>query len=222
MSQTVTQVSVPTNVSLQAQSFSISLPSKGFPDAWLLPSDDQVITKAQWNHEEPPADAPYGDEFTVDWPHSNSAGLFTPSSRGVIGPTIVRHYFGLVGCIIPIASIPMLGETPAMIFTIAGPADAEGKKQFYVYFHNSLDLSATKIYRLSRFATVADFFRNSEPWKVCVPPVSGGEDMAKQELNKFGYSYDEPLKNAIQWGAEYLARKAAGLVVDNVEENSRV
>ncbi|KAJ7220728.1 hypothetical protein GGX14DRAFT_675828 [Mycena pura] len=183
-------------ISLQA---SIALPSEGFPAAWLLPYDDQVIVKAQWNHEAPPADAPDGDEFTADWSISNSAVFFTPTSLGVaIGPTIVRHYFGLAGCIIPIASIePMLSESPAMIFTIAGPADAEGKKQFYVYFHDSLDLSATEVYSLSRFASVADFFRNPHAeqwghWQVRVPPVPGGEDMAKQELNKLGYSYDVP------------------------------
>ncbi|KAJ7220741.1 hypothetical protein GGX14DRAFT_675845 [Mycena pura] len=157
------QVSVPTNISLQA---CIALPSEGFPAAWLLPYDDQVIAKAQWNHEAPPADAPYGDDFSVDWPHS---GLFTLSSRGYsIGLTIVRHYFGLVGCIIPIASIPTLGES-TMIFTIAGPADAAGKKQFYVYFHDSPDLGATRIYRLRPFASVVDFFRGgydraSSPW----------------------------------------------------------
>ena len=182
---------------------------QGFPAAWLLPYDDQVITKAQWNHEEPPAGAPCGADFSVNWLRS---GLFVLSSRGnSIGLTIVRHYFGLVGCIIPIASIPTIGES-TIIFTIAGPADAEGKKQFYVYFHDSLDLSATKIYRLRPFASVVDFFLNShaEPWGQVprVPPVPGGEDMVKQELNKIGFSYDDPSKNAIDWGDYW----AAGLV----------
>ncbi|KAF7341170.1 hypothetical protein MVEN_01851900 [Mycena venus] len=199
-SQTVSQVSVSTEISLQAQAKSpfLPLPSQGFPTAWLVSCDNQVFTNAQWNHEAPPADAPEGDEFTVDWSTSNSAPYFSLTANGLaVGPTIIRFYFGLPGCVIPIASVPMFGETPAMVFTIAGPAK-EGTKPFYVYLHNPQKLSASELYCLRSFSSVADFFRNShvEPWgQMCLSPVHGGEDATTKELIKCGYLYDELPKN---------------------------
>ncbi|KAF8144417.1 hypothetical protein K438DRAFT_1782888 [Mycena galopus ATCC 62051] len=146
----------------------------------------------------PPADAPEGDEFTVDWSTSNSAPYFSPTVNGLaVGPTIIRFYFGLPGCVIPIASVPMFGETPAMVFTMAGPVKEE-TKPFYVYLHNPQKLSASELYCLRSFSSVAEFFRNShvEPWgQMCLSPVHGGEDATTKELIKCGYLYDELPKN---------------------------
>ncbi|KAF8207852.1 hypothetical protein K438DRAFT_1814414 [Mycena galopus ATCC 62051] len=199
---------------------------KGFPAAWLEPVHDQfVFERAQWNLEPAPPDAVEGEELSVNWPHASSAYHFLPKFRGVaIGPTIIRLYFGLTGCIIPVADVPIL-ETATMVFTIAGPADAEGKKEFYVYVHDHDKLSAIQLYRLPAFKSIADMYRNCcvEPWgTVCVPPVAGGEEVTTKELIRCGYLSSEtpskpkkpkkPKKNAFDW-ADYFAREKAGEVL---------
>ncbi|KAF8215024.1 hypothetical protein K438DRAFT_768856 [Mycena galopus ATCC 62051] len=188
--------------------------SKGFPAAWLEPIHDQFVMELpQWNHESPPADALEAEDFIVNWSQSCSAPCF--KSGAAIGPTIVRLYFGLMGCIIPIADF-LIAETPTMIFTIAGPVDAEGKKDFYVYVHNHSTLSAIQLYRLPPFPSVAEFYRNCfmEPWgTVCVQPVVGGEDAATKELIKCGFLSEAPSKpkkskkrkDAVDWEAREKA-----------------
>jgi hypothetical protein len=85
--------------------------------------DDAVVVEStQWNHESAPAGVQVLDnkDFIVDWSRSRSVSYFTLTCGGItIAPTIILHYFGLTGCIIPIADIPTL-EIPAMVSTPRG------------------------------------------------------------------------------------------------------
>ncbi|KAJ7195491.1 hypothetical protein GGX14DRAFT_676744 [Mycena pura] len=168
--------------------------SQGFPAAWLVAKDDElIIEQTLWNNEPVPVDNGF---FSNEWPFTLLSKFFKLTFRGFApGSTIIRLYFGLMGCIIPIATVMHL-ETPGMVFTFAGPTDNDGKKDFYVYVHDYLKISTTKLYNLGPFASVADFYWNYDvvPWgTVCVQPVAGGEEVAMEELMKHGYfSWPEP------------------------------
>ncbi|KAJ7207582.1 hypothetical protein GGX14DRAFT_635580 [Mycena pura] len=164
-----------------------AVPLKGFPAAWLVSQDEKlVLERSEWNHEAAPAGTE--DDFDVDWPRSRIDQNF--HSKYPFGPLAIRLLFGVPGCIIPIAAVWGL-RSDTMVFTIAGPADSEGKKDFYVYFNGYSDeLDEIDLCHLPPFASVADFYQNylKKPWSEgFIPPVAGGRDAALKELRKWGY-----------------------------------
>ncbi|KAJ7367724.1 hypothetical protein DFH08DRAFT_1070554 [Mycena albidolilacea] len=126
-----------------------SLP--GFPAAWLVHRDDTVVVEStQWNHES----APPGVLDIVDCQDPGAS------------PTLRLH-------VVVSPSTPPLSPTTSVSRAASslsptyrplkyqGPADAEGKKNFFVYYHDHFTLSVTELYRIPRpFASVDDFYGN--------------------------------------------------------------
>ncbi|KAG5634555.1 hypothetical protein DXG03_005798, partial [Asterophora parasitica] len=108
---------------------------QGFPPAWMTSNaDTYVIDFAHWNKEPAPEFNPpqvtYSC-FSADWRWFGDTDLLMRSEYGVeIWGLIIRLYFGFKGCIIPVAYMP---DSPAFVFTIAGPYDADEKKDFYIF-----------------------------------------------------------------------------------------
>ncbi|KAJ6541975.1 hypothetical protein DFH09DRAFT_1282686 [Mycena vulgaris] len=166
MSQTVTELSVPEG--------KITLESpKGFPDVWLTRDDEKY---------------PPEKYLSVDWDDFYGVNLLVPLEEyGVeIGAIIVRFYFGITGCIIPIVCLPEFDEL-IFIFTTAGPCDADGKKQFYFLTYDPC-LEATRLLEIGRgFSSVADLYSNIKPGSKRVQPVAGGAEAVRLEYDKCGY-----------------------------------
>ncbi|KAF7349459.1 hypothetical protein MSAN_01736000 [Mycena sanguinolenta] len=138
--------------------------STGFPDAWLTPMPERyVIDTTYWNKE--PAlktDPPRQTNFSVEWNRFYGTNFLTREMFGleVIG-IVIRRYFDIPGCIIPIAFIdghPM----DTFVFTIAGPC-TDGKKKIYLFTHDS-PLSENYLYSFGTpFCSVAEFHLNRTP-----------------------------------------------------------
>ena len=91
-----------------------------------MPQDEKlVLERSEWNHEAAPTGTE--DDFDVDWPRSRIDKCFDP--KFPFGPIVIRLLFGVPGCIIPIAGVWGL-RSDTMVFTIAGPADSEGKQLY--------------------------------------------------------------------------------------------
>ncbi|KAJ6510793.1 hypothetical protein C8R45DRAFT_1161769 [Mycena sanguinolenta] len=147
-----------------------------FPVAWLTPSDKYVIDISHWNKESPPEDAEQVAEFSVRWNRFGCTHFLTQRKYGVeIIGLIIRLYFDLPGCIIPVAYVPDLPEE-TFIFTIAGECNADNKKDFYL-FHYDEPLSRNSLQRLEpAFSSIPDFYRNCSPDQlVCIPPRADRE-----------------------------------------------
>ncbi|KAJ6510792.1 hypothetical protein C8R45DRAFT_1088935 [Mycena sanguinolenta] len=112
-------------------------PETGFPAAWLTASDEYVIDLDHWNRECAPKDAPKNAQFSIEWIRFDFTSFLIKTSYGVeIIGLIIRHYFDLPGCIIPIAYVAELSVHP-FFFTTAGPCDDDGKKDFYLFHYNT-------------------------------------------------------------------------------------
>ncbi|KAJ6510783.1 hypothetical protein C8R45DRAFT_1161755 [Mycena sanguinolenta] len=155
----------------------------GFPATWLTPSDKFVIDGAHWNEEAAPEDAPHNAAFSVQWNQSCFTPFLTKWIYGVeIAGLIIRLYFDLPGCVIPVAHIPGLSEE-TFIFTIAGDCNVDGKKNFYL-FHYGQPLRNNSLHRLQpAFSSVADFYQNCSPNQlVRIQPRSDKEAETRQAL----------------------------------------
>ncbi|KAF7340872.1 hypothetical protein MSAN_02116700 [Mycena sanguinolenta] len=153
----------------------------GFPAAWLIPSDKYVVDIAHWNKE--PAPPPQDTEFSVQWNQFCFTPFLTEWIYGVeIAGLILRIYFDLPGCIIPVVHVPGLPEE-TLIFTIAGPCSADGRKDFYL-FHYDQPLRSNSLHRLQpAFSSVADFYRNCRPDQlVRIPPRPDKEAETRRAL----------------------------------------
>ncbi|KAJ7119101.1 hypothetical protein C8R44DRAFT_878608 [Mycena epipterygia] len=128
---------------------------KGFPAAWLTLADEKyVIDRAQCNTEPAPAHQPFMARVSVKWTDFSGTCLLGRKVYGVeIAALILRLYFGVVGC------SPQF-ENDILAFTLTGPCDADGRKEFYIFIYDEC-LEATKLLHLSPgFFSVADFHLN--------------------------------------------------------------
>lgn len=167
---------------------------KGFPHKWLSPADEPVIKPDLWNREPVPAHPSENTIFSVDW--IQYYGTRRPLDVCFLSAAIViRIHFGIQGCIVPIACFPEY-DAQTFVFTIAGPCDNHGKKDFYIFTHNwnYIPLVDTALYRLlPAFDSVSDFHRNrkSRQW-VDIKPTPGGKEAAMAELLKGGHVQPPP------------------------------
>ncbi|KAJ7198284.1 hypothetical protein GGX14DRAFT_700114 [Mycena pura] len=113
-----------------------------------------------------------------------------------IAGLIIRLYFDIPGCIIPVACIPDY-PVDTFVFTIAGPCDDDGKKDFYIFNYDDaepLDASELHIFRRA-FASVADFHLNRRPDQLV--RVAPRPDREVEIINAFiecgFYEVGEPL-----------------------------
>ncbi|KAJ7276977.1 hypothetical protein C8J57DRAFT_1310879, partial [Mycena rebaudengoi] len=165
---------------------------EGFPAAWLAPADDQyVIDRVHWNTDPAPDNEPPEGRFSMSW--KNFPGTWRLLGRqrhGVeIAGLILRFYYGIVGCIIPVGRCIYSCDKDVFAFTLTGPVDTHHKKEFYILIHE-FGLWETRLLRCSLgFSSVVDFHLNRagmEKW-VLVTPVEGGVEAAEAELVKCGY-----------------------------------
>ncbi|KAG5645978.1 hypothetical protein DXG03_004770 [Asterophora parasitica] len=101
--------------------------------------------------------------YSVDWNQFYCTDLLMRRDYAVevIG-LIIHRYFGVKGCIIPIAFIPEYTED-AFVFTIARPCDVEGKRDFYIFtFDSPLNMTRVNMFRPG-FSSVLDFYLNRRP-----------------------------------------------------------
>ncbi|KAJ7472075.1 hypothetical protein FB451DRAFT_1251847 [Mycena latifolia] len=159
-----------------------------FPDTWLTPADDEyVIDHIHWNTEADPEDPKLKMYFSVEWDLFCGYYLLLKGRRGVeVGGLILRLYFGIVGCIVPIGCLPEFDEH-IFAFTLAGPCDAAGKKEFYIMVY-SASLEETSLGRLTPgFSSVSDFHLNRSRTKTkSVAPVEGGKEALQARLEELG------------------------------------
>ncbi|KAJ7470910.1 hypothetical protein FB451DRAFT_1559439 [Mycena latifolia] len=177
ISQKVTEVSVDHRIVLKPCTL-------GFPAAWLEPDDEKyVIDRAHWNTEPAPAHQPLMLRACVQWNEFyGTRDLIGRKSYGVeLGALIVRLYFGVIGCIVPVSCFPQF-DNDVLVFTLA---------------------EATKLLRYSPgFSSVADFHLNRMLPDKCtrVSPVVGGEEATEAALIKCGYW--KP-RNEEEWAFEF-------------------
>ncbi|KAJ7651073.1 hypothetical protein FB45DRAFT_1018428 [Roridomyces roridus] len=164
-------------------------PAPSFPASWLVERDIPVADFSLWNREQPAFDDPHVTQFTANWDRTWTTRYFKPGREGVaIGPTFIRHYFGVAGCIIPIAALTA-SVNLCLLFVLAGPADANGKKLFFSYLHDDDHLDQIDLCHVGRFASVAEFYQRCyvDRWSgPSLIPVDEGKDAAKQVLAKRG------------------------------------
>jgi hypothetical protein len=152
-------------------------------------ADRYVIDIAHWNKESAPeTDPPQQTNFSIEWNRFYGTKFLTPWNYGVeIAGLIIRLYFDVPGCIIPVAYIP---DYPAetFVFTIAGCCDAEGKKDFYIFNYDTL-LSENELHQLRpAFSSVADFHLNRRSDQlVPVAPRPDREEETVEALIKCGF-----------------------------------
>ncbi|KAJ7692867.1 hypothetical protein B0H17DRAFT_1200198 [Mycena rosella] len=173
---------------------------KGFPDAWLTRADEKyVIERAHWNTDPPPPDQQC---ISVAWRGFYGTRLLVclPEYGVELGAIIVRFYFGITGCIIPVACYPEFEEL-MIVFTTAGPYDADGRKQFYLLIHDT-GVEATRLLQFPPgFSSVTDFYLNRMPGLKCVQPVAGGAEAVRHEHDKCGYDMpgEDTATSTIDW-----------------------
>ncbi|KAJ7276954.1 hypothetical protein C8J57DRAFT_1714135 [Mycena rebaudengoi] len=161
-----------------------------FPAAWLEPIIDRyVIDTAHWNKEPAPeTDPPQRTHFSVEWSKFYGTDFLTPWNYGVeIAGLIIRLYFDIPGCIIPVAYISDY-PVETFVFTIAGRPDVEGKKDFYIFNFDPL-LSENEVHLLRpAFSSVADFHLNRRSDQlVSVVPRPDREEETLEALIKCGF-----------------------------------
>ncbi|KAJ7162454.1 hypothetical protein C8R46DRAFT_1353370 [Mycena filopes] len=145
-----------------------------------------------WNKTPFPSEAYATEEnfippFDVDWRRFMGISGLQSTKPGVPPMSVIalHTYFGIQGCIIPIAYLPESDDVPVYVFTIAGPCDGAGKKQFYLMQGSRADNSSLMRYK-ERFASVQDFFENAGRAGVeRLSAAEGGKEAVEEILDEF-------------------------------------
>ncbi|KAJ6609529.1 hypothetical protein B0H10DRAFT_2063774 [Mycena sp. CBHHK59/15] len=149
---------------------------KGFPDAWMTPQaqNAEVIHITLWNFEAPHQKNDFNVHWEVEW--FTWGGwprllIRESKSRSLFG-ILLREYFGLQGCVIPVAAF--LGDSLQswLVFTLAGP---ETEKEFYLVLYGEVLDGCTLSKFNKSFPSIDDFFRNGGSCKFeNLRPLSDG------------------------------------------------
>ncbi|KAG5645966.1 hypothetical protein DXG03_004758 [Asterophora parasitica] len=159
---------------------------KGFPDAWLTPFPDKyVIDFAHWNKEPAPAiDPSPKTHFSVQWNEFYGTNLLTTAFYDVeLFGVIIHLYFGLKGCIIPIVYIPDYPQE-TFVFTIAGPRDDQGKKDFYIFSFDSPVRNSDLHLLRPAFSSVSNFHLHRRTDQLVPVEPRSDSDLAEVEMKK--------------------------------------
>ncbi|KAJ7217223.1 hypothetical protein GGX14DRAFT_602654 [Mycena pura] len=162
-----------------------------FPTAWLTRADDKyVIDRGEWNTEAASEHMRLIAHFSVEWRLFCRGSLLYDSDFGVeLVGLIMRLYFGVVGCIVPVGYLPEVDEV-VVAFTLAGPPDTDGRKAFYVLFYDACSLAQTCLcMHTPGFSSVAEFHANhTDPTmkRTMIKPVAGGEKAILDEYEARG------------------------------------
>ncbi|KAJ7675481.1 hypothetical protein B0H17DRAFT_1207667 [Mycena rosella] len=157
-----------------------------FPAAWLTPAPDKyAIDRVYWNTAGPPEHHTRTAHYSVKWKKFSRSNLLSDTDGVEVAGILLRFYYGIRGCIIPLGFIPEV-DIDAIAFTLAGPCDAEGKKDFYFLAHTPL-LEDTVLRHFSPgFPSVADFHLNRPRLEATlIAPVACGAAAVLAEIAKF-------------------------------------
>ncbi|KAJ7162508.1 hypothetical protein C8R46DRAFT_1104873 [Mycena filopes] len=170
-----------------------STPSPGFPTTWTsqVASNTYVIDKAHWNSDPPPSSRPGNEEhisrrFGVDWEHFDGNDLCSPDPGAIpeMAGVALHVYYGIKKCIVPIAYFKDLNAS-VYAFTVVGPCDDDGKKEFYFISGTPATDTILKRYK-QPFSSVQDFYENSHRVGVeQLTPVEGGFDAAWKVFEQY-------------------------------------
>ncbi|KAJ7642601.1 hypothetical protein DFH06DRAFT_1213966 [Mycena polygramma] len=182
--------------------------AEAFPSAWLEDhTDTHVIDRTLWNSQPVPARR---WTFSVSWAEYFGTRFLTHWTYGVeIVGIIMRLYYGIAGCIVPVVFLPLI-DLPSFIFTIAGPA---GEKEFYWHIYDTC-LETNELLRLTQtFSSVGDFYRNCDlGQREPVDPVAGGAEATRAAFVECGFrkpkkEHPGPLCN-LDWDSIFARQRA--------------
>ncbi|KAJ7217807.1 hypothetical protein GGX14DRAFT_561172 [Mycena pura] len=157
-----------------------------FPPAWLVPSDELIISRSHWNSVSAPGPYMEGRNYMAEFRVFYGIRLLTSARFGVqFIPLVIREYYGVQGCIVPIGWMPFISPVIMFAFTIAGPVDEEGKKVFYEFMLGPT-LKDSRLYRHSPgFFNVHDFYTTPGPRDV-VKPKEGESGFIMELFSSLG------------------------------------
>ncbi|KAJ7135726.1 hypothetical protein C8R44DRAFT_848592 [Mycena epipterygia] len=169
-----------------------SNPLTGFPPSWLEPSCDVYLPMSQWNYT--PGDNNSREwAYRVDWDTWTGHAYLIPYSRNPKRSYIhifLKEYFGLDVCIIPVAFFRDDIRRIKLVFTAAGPIDANDSKRFYCvvypdYFNHPEGLDdGPWLWSLGTFSSVSDCYKAND-FQAILPRSDGRQrlEMAYEEYN---------------------------------------
>jgi hypothetical protein len=125
---------------------------------------------------------------SVQWSTFQGRYLLLPQATlggALLAGLILRLYFGITGCIIPIIYVEAF-EPNVITFTLAGPYDADGKKEMYLLAHTG-EVDEVKLYRYScGYSSIAEFYARPKVHLIPIAPVHGGKKALMAEYKKIG------------------------------------
>ncbi|KAJ7112568.1 hypothetical protein C8R44DRAFT_797578 [Mycena epipterygia] len=171
------------NSDLSAPSQQSAKSESNSPDAWLLPLPDQyVIDEDLWNKEAAPVHLRTKFYHSVRWTAWHGRFYLRSMTNAPRGGLLLRGYFGIEGCIIPIACVIDLDTHDTVVFTLAGPNEPGGTRRFYFMKYPSdsslQDFSDAHLaYFPANFSSVCDFHTNwANTPLIWLEPVEGGSE----------------------------------------------
>jgi hypothetical protein len=165
-----------------------------FLPAWLTRADKKyAIDCGKWNTETASERMRLIAHFSVEWRLFSGGSVLYNSAFGVeVTGLIMRIYFGVVGCIIPVGYVPGV-EMVLLAFMLAGPPDADGRKAFYVLLYDSRSLAQTCLgIHTPGFSSITEFHatQNHPTMKpTAIEPVIGGEKALLDEYKARGVRF---------------------------------
>ncbi|KAJ7016052.1 hypothetical protein C8F04DRAFT_1097326 [Mycena alexandri] len=159
---------ISTTVPEDSSEMSEGVPHSQFPSAWLEPSTDQVISKAEWNRF-PPGNTINEADYEIDWNAWLGLPYLIPGPNHPKLPlfhVFLKEYYGFNECIIPVAYFR--GDEMPLIFTVAGPVDQNGAKPFYCMqyheeFKHPLPKGIVPFSFWGFYSSVSQCFREFDP-----------------------------------------------------------
>ncbi|KAJ7441319.1 hypothetical protein B0H11DRAFT_2096491 [Mycena galericulata] len=129
--------------------------SQPFPQSWLETNPNQVLPRSDWNPTL--SGTAFQDEYKANWAEWEAISYLIPTgnhNKVHHMSLMINYYFGVPGCIVPIAFDDDDGNVPTLIFTIAGPADEEGRKPIYILTFEQW-MSGCTLHHLGDFASLS-------------------------------------------------------------------
>ncbi|KAJ7712756.1 hypothetical protein B0H16DRAFT_1702715 [Mycena metata] len=173
-----------TALSFQPSSQNVPACVQGFPPEWNKSNPGDIILREHWNTS---PDKVRG-RFDVDWDDWENVGELFPACQGVpaMASITLRMYYGIHACIIPVGFFPLFDDVvPRWAFTVGGPCDKQGGKEFY-YMEGS-PANDTRLVRYNRrFSSIDDYFQNSSTAGFRrLSAIEGGDEAAEEIITRF-------------------------------------
>ncbi|KAJ7479425.1 hypothetical protein B0H11DRAFT_2027395 [Mycena galericulata] len=155
--------------------------SISFPSSWCITSSLPCIAEKDWNI----VNTGIPQVYNTSWETWNDKKHLVPrrSNRPSNVHLFVTHYYGVHGCIVPIACSDHDPYIVRLAFTIAGPP-IEGKKPFYLLIMAD-HLSGSSLWSLGDLSSIAEFRFPPVHEHREILPVEGGYDAMEAAYHSF-------------------------------------